>query len=562
MSIVRRAYDAFCRGDYEMALDNYQQAGNSIGHKFFSANTQLCRNRYWDVNSGRVLREPNRKLCDESGQLFSDSLVVALVADEFTSNSFSNVFQALYVNPDNWRELFDTHQPDIFFCESAWSGTDSEKRPWKGQVYASCNFKRENRSALLDIISYCRTNGIPTIFWNKEDPTHHDDKVHDFVKTAKEFDFVFTTAEECEESYRTVHGVNNVWALPFATNPLLFNPVENQSRSSSIVFAGSWYGNHQQRCIDMESILDSIITDGFDVEIYDRFYGGQDELHCWPQKYQKMLKPSKPHALMPDVYKSSKFGLNFNTVKNSKTMFARRVFELMSSNTLVVSNFSQGTNNLFGDLIVYPDVEPGRLRSLSDSQINNLRQRALDLVLSEHTYKNRWNTILNKIGFSCVEREVSITVAVKVNDRLEARKAVAWYQLNQVYLPGSRLLLIASESMSCIAVAELYQEFNRFNIAVTSCSHIKHYAVLGRYFPIETSHFVSVVSGKFPDLMRIRSALLHLQYMNQFPISLTDVDEIRYSIKTIDSESLIIDSASELPVWLLNAHLNRMAYLV
>ena len=45
--------------------------------------------------------------------------------------------------------------------------------------------------------------------------------------------------------------------------------------------------------------------------------------------------------------------LNINTVTDSDTMFARRVFELMSSNTLVISNYSEEWN-CFGDNIILP----------------------------------------------------------------------------------------------------------------------------------------------------------------------------------------------------------------
>ncbi len=38
-------------------------------------------------------------------------------------------------------------------------------------------------------------------------------------------------------------------------------------------------------------------------------------------------------------------------------MFARRVFELMASNTLVVSNYSKGVRLLFGELVIASDAK-------------------------------------------------------------------------------------------------------------------------------------------------------------------------------------------------------------
>ena len=93
---------------------------------------------------------------------------VAVIVDEFTYNSFKEEFNTVVIEPDNWLELFEKEKPDLFFCESAWSGVDSKRRPWMGKIYSSTNFKNENRLILLSILEYCKNNSIPTIFWNKE----------------------------------------------------------------------------------------------------------------------------------------------------------------------------------------------------------------------------------------------------------------------------------------------------------------------------------------------------------------------------------------------------------
>src|SRR5690554_3285593 len=101
--------------------------------------------------------------------------------------------------------------------------------------------------------------------------------------------------------------------------------------------------------------MDALLESGYELEVYDRYHGSGDPLHEWPEKYRKFIRPGLPHQQMPDVYRSSQLGLNFNTVTDSATMFARRVFELMSSNTLVISNYSKGVDKMFGDLVVFAD---------------------------------------------------------------------------------------------------------------------------------------------------------------------------------------------------------------
>ncbi|EKO3663933.1 glycosyltransferase [Vibrio metschnikovii] len=475
---------------------------------------------------------------------------VAIIADEFTSNSFAGVFQALPIEPDNWLDIFQEQQPDIFFCESAWAGPDPVKRPWRGKIYASINFPNENRSTLLSILDYCKKAGIPTVFWNKEDPTHHNDRVHDFVKTASLFDYVFTTAEECVESYKENYGVKNAFSLPFATNPKLFNPLETKKRTEHVVFAGSWYENHTERCKEMKNILDSLLNNGFQLDIYNRYHGDSDPLHIWPEKYSPYLLPAKPHNEMPDVYKSSIYGLNFNTVTSSATMFARRVFELMSSNTLVVSNYSQGVDEMFGNLVVFPDRDQERLKSLTLADVDSIRHQALHEVLEKHTYMQRWRSILQAIDLPFVENDITLTFSYLVKNREEALLAIAWYQQYGIQFSDSRLLLVTDINMDPLDVAKFYQEFNRFGVSVTSMLHVEKYAISDRYKPIETSHFVALYPGQDVNIHRIKEASLHLQYMKEHLLALTEQSEQRYTITPKTSDEIVMGSTCQFVDWI------------
>ncbi|MEJ1121096.1 glycosyltransferase [Phyllobacterium sp. CCNWLW109] len=444
---------------------------------------------------------------------------VATILDEFSHGSFEGEFQSIPIEPDNWRELFDKHKPQVFFCESAWSGKDSKRRPWKGKIYSSVNFKTENRGALLEVLAYCSANKIPTVFWNKEDPAHYEDKIHNFVETAKLFDFVFTTAEECVESYRQDHGCKNVYALPFATQPRLFNPIEpTNPRSSEVVFAGSWYNVHRERAQLMEHVFDRLLADGQTLKIYDRHFGGTDPNHHFPEKYQQYLNPPIPHENLAQVYKSSRYGLNFNTVTTSDSMFARRVFELMSSNTLVLSNYSVGMEKMFGDCVIFLDREPERLSSLSSADIDRLREKALTLVLGKHTYKHRWEYILSKAGIQYKEEDNTTTIICTVADREEAQAALDFFSMQQAIVPETRLLLYLSDAIPDDEVALYYQTFNRFGVTVTARSFIQRYRSAS-YHPVDTRNFLIVQPGSFPKKEWLKHALLHLEYANDYLLS-------------------------------------------
>ncbi len=562
--ILRKASESFKAKDYAQAIQLYREAGVLLGSNLFAANIRLCQSRYSKIQAESAALDLRRSEYSDpvKRMKYADRMRVALIADEFTTNSFADEFTAIPIEPTNWRERFEQHQPDIFFCESAWSGPDTKLRPWKGRVYASKNFSKENRTVLLEILAHCRKKGIPTVFWNKEDPTHFTDRVHDFVKTAKEFDYVFTTAVECVDGYKREYGVSNAFALPFATNPRLFNPIEGDQRSSRVVFAGGWYANHVKRSKDMEFILDGIRAGGHELEIYDRYYGDSDPLHIWPERYRPFLLPSQPHERMPEVYKSSRLGLNFNTVTESATMFARRVFELMSSNTLVLSNYSRGIHEMFGDLIIYPDKHPDRLRSLSETDIDQLREHALNKVLGEHTYRHRWLQMLQNMGLAHAARKYVVTATCLVNNKEDALQAISWFQQHGQGLHGSALLLVAGAQMPDLEVTELYRQFNRFGVSVTASSHATRYAMLDRYQPVETSHFMAFNPSNPPPGDWLTRAALHLPYATGQAITPALHAGQRYRIAPIGPDTSILDLRGRFAEWLQQPDRPRQAYFV
>jgi hypothetical protein len=253
---------------------------------------------------------------------------------------------------------------------------------------------------------------------------------------------------------------------------------------------------------------------------------------------------------MPGVYKSSKFGLNFNTVTESSTMFARRVFELMSSNTLVISNYSKGVDEMFGDLVVFPDRDPERLKSLTFDEVDRIRDKALHEVLEKHTYKQRWRSILETIGLPFLENDTALTFTYIVKKREEALAAISWYQQYGIQFSGSRLLLVADISIDPLDVSKFYQEFNRFGVSVTSMLHAEKYSISDRYRPVETSHFVVLRPSQSADAGRIKKGALHLQYMTEHLVALAERPDQRHKTAPATADEVVMGSASQFTDWL------------
>ncbi|OIS91125.1 hypothetical protein BLA27_23320 [Brucella cytisi] len=474
---------------------------------------------------------------------FASELKVATILDEFSFGSFACEFKAIPVEPTNWRERFESEKPDLFFCESAWSGPDSVRRPWKGQIYASVNFEKENRNTLISILEYCKSNGIPTIFWNKEDPTHFDDKVHDFIKSAQLFDFVFTSAAECVVRYEQEYGCKNVFALPFATQPRMFNPIElMEGRTRDIVFAGSWYAVHKERSLLMEQVLDRFLEDGYSLRIIDRHFGTTDENHVFPERFNPYLLPPVDHKELDNVYKSSVFGLNFNTVTDSTTMFARRVFELMSSNTLVLSNYSSGVDDMFGRNVIFVDRDPSRLKAMSEEEVTAIRERALCDVLENHTYEKRWEFILGSIGFSHRKNDKSTTLISHIRNHDEAKATIDHFSKLVSLYPDTQLLILLSKEIPDSEIAVYYEQYNRYGATVVSESYLIKYHDQ-KASVVHTASMLYVPDCRFPPLSWLGRARLHLSYSGERYIGF-DSEKAKYRVAPLDQTKPLLSSSS------------------
>ncbi|WP_296250144.1 glycosyltransferase [uncultured Stenotrophomonas sp.] len=459
-----------------------------------------------------------------------EDMKVALLCDEFTYNSFKDEFKAVVVEPNDWREVFAREKPDLFFCESAWSGVDSVRRPWKGRVYTSTNFKSENRKELLEILDYCRESGIPTVFWNKEDPSHYDDQIHNFVDTAVRFDVVFTTDEDCVDRYKRDHGHKRVGCLPFATNPRIFNPGEQTEakRSNDVVFAGSWYAYHQERVEVMRQIFDAIVASGRGLEIYDRFYGGDDPNHQFPDEYVAYTRAAVAHSEIDAVYKSSIFGLNINTETRSPTMFARRVYELISCNTLCVSNYSVGIERIFGDAVVFLDRDPAALARLTSEEIDEKRARGLHQVLREHTYKERFKTILSAADVPFHDRSGELTIVVVVDSFEAAEVAIEFFDGQASSLVNPSLLLVVADTVGDIDVPKYYEAYNRFGISVVSWGSVEKYVERPTAI-IKTNYFALMEPSPNVSPGFVADAFLHASYAGSAIISTGQDQKYQYS---------------------------------
>lgn len=345
------------------------------------------------------------------------------ILDEFTTDCFQPECELVTFRPDNWKETLEREFPDALFVESAWRGNDGA---W---LYRVANYQRDMGNELADVAEWARQHDLPSIFWNKEDPVHFDR----FVERARLFTHVFTTDADCIPRYQQAVGHERVFALPFAAQPAIHNPIQDQPRDGQVCFAGTYYGSrHEERQADMDHILRPAISFGLD--IYDRQHGmtgkGAEQFQ-FPDIYQPCIRGRLEYDEMVKAYKRYRVFLNVNSVKQSPTMFSRRVFELLACGTPVISTYSRGIVELLGEDVVFLTESESETRRHLEYLLNDdeawarASVRGIRKVMREHTYGRRLREVFEKVGIPLpTPREPEISVVVRIGCESELERLV------------------------------------------------------------------------------------------------------------------------------------------
>lgn len=345
-------------------------------------------------------------------------LKVAAIMDEFTFGSYRAECDLLQLTPADWQNELEQFKPEMLFIESAWRGKDEL---WGSKV-------GHNSQELQGIVAWCRARQVPSVFWNKEDPVHFET----FLSTASLFDIVFTTDIDCIHRYKAALGHERVFLLPFACQPANNHPIETYVRKDAFCFAGAYYARYPERTRDLGNFV-SQLPDFRPLEIYDRNFGKNDPNYQFPSEYQPYIVGTLPFDQIDKAYKGYRYAINLNSIKQSQSMFARRVFELLASNTITVSNYSRGVRLMFGDLVVTTDSGAEMVRHLRDvagdqTRGSKLRLAALRKVLQEHTYQQRLAYVFSKVsGRTPADPLPAIAVLAAAADQAELDTVLAHF---------------------------------------------------------------------------------------------------------------------------------------
>ncbi|MGO4588493.1 glycosyltransferase family protein [Paenarthrobacter sp. 2TAF44] len=318
--------------------------------------------------------------------------------DDFSAAAFAFEWKLLTLKKDHWRQQLAETPIDFLFVESAWNGNGGS---WKYQLMGTSGPKTE----FLELMEWCREQSIPTVFWNKEDPPHYDD----FLPAAREFDVVFTSDSHRIPIYREDLGHERVAALPFAAQPAIHNPVRvgQERHSRGVAFAGMYFAHkyperRQQMDLLLTAAREASAKSGPKLEIFSRQLGG-DSNYQFPVPFNENVVGSLDYSRMLTAYRAYKVFLNVNSVVDSPSMCARRIFEITASGTPVVSTPSAAIGHFFepDEVFVAESQDQGehQIRMLARSAELNDRvvHRGQRRIWAENTYAHRAETVVASV---------------------------------------------------------------------------------------------------------------------------------------------------------------------
>lgn len=357
---------------------------------------------------------------------------VGVILDEFSAQSFSFEWSTIELTRANWSQ--ELEGLDFVFIESAWSGNSGD---WKYKLTGAAGPSPE----IVELLTECRRRRLATVFWNKEDPPHFED----FLPLARLCDVVFTSDVRLVPEYRKHLSHDRVAVLPFAAQPAIHNPARpaHNFAARDIAFAGMYFAHkYPERREQMNLLLGAAEAVsgrmGHGLEIFSRFLG-DDARYQFPGSLAERVVGSLPYRNLLTAYKHYKVFLNVNSVVDSPSMCARRIFEITAAGTPVVTTPSVATREFFPtDEVAQPETQEEAewtLRAFARSP--ELRERTVHLaqrrIWAEHTYSHRAMTVMKSLGFEPPSPFATSVSAVVSTNRPDCLAEVLFTHASQVH---------------------------------------------------------------------------------------------------------------------------------
>lgn len=376
-------------------------------------------------------------------------LRVGAILDEFSWSCFAPEADLVELDPRRVSEQMH-EELDLVLVESAWRGNRGK---WSYLINGSGSL-----DPLKELLGACRSAEVPAVFWNKEDPVGFDA----FLEAAQLFPTVLTTDAGSIDSYLAQTEAHSVQALPFAAQPFHHNPIGRPTTPlRRVCFAGAWRGDkYPERAGQVERLLGPGLELGV-LDIFDRYANDPQRDHLgFPEPYKGAVLGSLSYEDTIDAYRRYAAFLNVNSVTESKTMFSRRVFEILACGTPVISTPSDGIDELLGDVVISASTA-AESRDAISGLISDADERArrghlgYRLVHSRHTYESRLAQVAEAAGLEPAAVSTRSVAFTCVSKRPHLLPRVIETFERQTYAVKELVLVVNSDDVDAQWVSNL-----------------------------------------------------------------------------------------------------------
>jgi spore maturation protein CgeB len=322
----------------------------------------------------------------------------AVVTDGITRVGLQHEAAILDLAPLTSRVALKLWRPEVLLVESAWEGF---RQSWKYGIASYPDHPERNNQKLRDLVAHAKDLGIPTVFWNKEDAVHFER----FIESASLFDHIFTVDENCVPRYRErVPDHVTVDTLMFSVQPRIHRFTGIRPTQHRANFVGSYNRAAHDERRELQHMLFESAARWLGLTVYDRHSDRKAQNYRYPDHIEIDVRPAVPYTQTASIYKEFLVSLNVNTVRDSPTMFSRRLVEIIGCGGLAVTTPALSVDRMFSDYCYTvrsaeeADELFARLKHDGLSPQDRERMAAgADYVAKHHTWAHRLRQILDVV---------------------------------------------------------------------------------------------------------------------------------------------------------------------
>src|SRR5699024_7194194 len=114
----------------------------------------------------------------------------------------------------------------------------------------------------------------------------------------------------------------------------------------------SWMVRFPERNEEALEMFSAVNKTDKTLAIVDRQYERKMARYHYPSFLIKNISETIPHERLMRLHKATNWGINLNSVRDSVTMFANRIYELQAMGNVVISNYNKGVQIKFPHLFI------------------------------------------------------------------------------------------------------------------------------------------------------------------------------------------------------------------